>query len=163
MADLICRLYDRDFSTSEAEIRLAEEGITFKRAHPVDKERILAFVKETFSDGWKNECEHSFSQPYPTCYIAVKEKQVIGFACFEATGRDFFGPIGVAPAFRRMRVGDTLTRLCLNSMREMGYAYAIIGWASTGARAFYTEGFGAVELPDSGPEHSIYRNLINVG
>lgn len=162
MADLICRLYERDFSVTAAEAHLKEEGISFKRAHPVDKARILNFVGETFSDGWRNECEHSFSYPFPTCYIAVKDKAVIGFACFEATGRGFFGPIGIAPEFRRKRIGDTLTRLCLNSMKEMGYAYAIIGWASTGARPFYTEGFGAVEIPESEPRNSIYRNLINV-
>ncbi len=162
MADLICRLYERDFSVEAAEARLKEEGITFKRAHPVDKARILNFVGETFSDGWRNECEHSFSYPIPTCYIAVKDKTVIGFACFDATARGFIGPMGVDPQVRQGGIGKALLLTALEQMRAMGYAYAVIGWASTGARPFYTEGFGAVEIPGSEPRNSIDRHLSNV-
>ena len=136
---------------------LAERGISVKRVIGPDKGRVLAFVKEHFGDGWMHECEMSLCSVPSTCYIAVKDKQVIGFSCFEATGKDYFGPIGVDPNLREGKVGTGLLLSCLHSMWEMGYAYAIIGWADDAA-PFYEKTVGAVMIPDSHP--AIYQNLI---
>lgn len=137
--------------------QLEERGITVKRVIAPDKGKVLAFVKEQFGDGWMHECEASLSTVPSTCYIAVKDKKVVGFSCFEATGKDYFGPIGVDPALREEKVGTALLLSCLHSMWEMGYAYAIIGWADDAA-AFYEKTVGAVMIPDSHP--AIYKNLI---
>ena len=137
--------------------RLAEQGIQIKRVIAPDRQRVLQFVEDRFGAGWMHECEAAFSTVPSTCYIAVKDKKVIGFACFEATAKDYFGPIGVDEAFRGGDVGTGLLLSCLHSMCEMGYAYAIIGCADDAA-AFYEKTVGATVIPDSHP--AIYQNLI---
>ena len=52
--------------------------------------------------------------------LKVKDKEIIGFACFEATAKNYFGPIGVAPDCREGGVGTGLLLSCLHSMWEMG-------------------------------------------
>ena len=57
---------------------------------------------------------------------------LIGFACYEATCRNFFGPELVHPEQRRGRgIGKALLLAALHAMRAEGYAYGIIGWASS--------------------------------
>ena len=136
---------------------LAQKGISIKRVIAPDKGRVMGFVQKHFGDGWMHECEAALASVPSTCYVAVQEKQVIGFACFEATGKDYFGPIGVDPACRAHGVGTGLLLCCLHSMWEMGYAYAIIGWADDAA-PFYEKTVGAISIPDSHP--AIYQNLI---
>jgi len=168
MSDLIVKLYDPSLTTaltnSPANL-LADEGSPFadgviiKRAHIIDKEAILSFIRQTFPNSlpWVNECEYSlFNQP-TTCFIAVQHNQVVGFACYDATAKGFFGPMGVNPALRGLGVGRSLLFRCLTAMKEVGYAYAIIGWPATEAVDFYHRVAGAIPIPDSGPESSIYQ------
>ena len=61
------------------------------------------------------------------------------------------------PDCREEGVGTGLLLSCLHSMWEMGYAYAIIGWADEAA-AFYEKTVGAIAIPGSHP--AIYQNLI---
>lgn len=138
--------------------RLMEQGIQIKRVIAPDRRRVLQFVETHFGAGWMQECEAALSTVPSTCYIAVKEKRVIGFACFEATAKDYFGPIGVDEAFRGGDVGTGLLLSCLHTMLEMGYAYAVIGWADNAA-AFYEKTVDATVIPDSHP--AIYQNLIS--
>ena len=86
----------------------------------------------------------------------MKFGQVIGFACFDATCRGFFGPIGVADEARRRGVGRALLLATLHAMSAAGYAYAIIGGA--GEPLFFAKTVGAVEIPDSTP--GIYRDRL---
>jgi hypothetical protein len=37
-----------------------------------------------------------------SCFIAVYEKSIAGFACYDATCKDFFGPTGVKKEFKGM-------------------------------------------------------------
>lgn len=136
---------------------LAGEGIAIKRVIAPDKGRVLAFVQSRFGDGWMHECEAALATVPSTCYVAVREKQVIGFACFEATGKNYFGPIGVDPDCRAHGVGTGLLLSCLHSMWEMGYAYAIIGWVDDAA-PFYEKAVDAI--PIIGGHPAIYQNLI---
>ena len=73
----------------------------------------------------------------------------MGFACYEATCRGYFGPGGVLEAYRGQSLGTRLLFECLRSMKEMGYAYAIIG--GVGPKEFYVKTVGAIEIPDSTP------------
>ena len=135
------------------------DGILIKRAFPADRQKILAFIRDLFGDGWANETETALLQTPPKCWIAVREKQIVGFACWNASAKDFFGPTGVAPGFRGQGIGEALLRRCLVSMREAGYVYAIIGWVSDAA-AFYEKTVGARYIEGGDPDHSVYRNLI---
>jgi len=95
MADMLVKLYDLDFKYND---KLAEEGIAIKRACIVDKDAIMGFVKENFRDEpvWVHECEYALFNNPTSCYIAVQNKTVIGFSCYDATAKGFFGPMGVS-------------------------------------------------------------------
>ena len=74
---------------------LQARGVSIKRVIAPDRGRVLRFVLENFGEGWMHECEAALSTVPSTCYIAVREREILGFSCFEATGKDYFGPIGV--------------------------------------------------------------------
>lgn len=142
----------------ELEADLKKQGVSIKRAFAPDKNKILEFVSTEFHYGWENECECAFSNHPVSCFIAVKDKKVIGFACYDVTAKNFFGPLGVAEEYRKLHVGTALTNQCMLSMKHDGYGYAIIGWAET-AIPFYQKVFGATVIEDSFP--GVYGQLIS--
>ena len=139
----------------------APEGIKIKRAFPGDMYKILDFVCENFGEGWKGEAAYALMQQPPKCWIAVKDGKVIGFACHDASAKDFFGPTGVSKDMRGRGIGEALLRRTLISMREEGYAYAIIGWVGDAAE-FYEKAVGAKYIDGGEPQNSVYRNMIRM-
>jgi len=88
--------------------------------------------------------------------VAVKDANIVGFACYDATALGFFGPIGVAESYRNKGTGRALMAACLLDMKLKGYGYAIVG--SVKDTAYYKNEIGAVEIPNSFP--GIYRYRI---
>lgn len=140
-----------------AEPKLA--GVQIKRAMACDKQRVLSFVKETFGDGWMHEAEVALLNR--SCFIATRDHQILGFACFDATAKGYFGPIGVLEAERGTGVGTALLLRTLTCMHENGYGYAIIGWVDD-AEAFYRKTVGAEWIPGGEPANTEYSNLISL-
>jgi GNAT superfamily N-acetyltransferase len=157
MPDMLVKLYDLP-EKQDLLTKLQTQGITIKRAMTADKHRIVEFVGKHFTTNWRNECECAFARLPVNCYIAVKDKEIIGFACHDVIVRNFFGPTGVLEEHRGYGIGKALLLECLYTMRENGYGYAIIGWVE-GALAFYEKQVGAVMIPDSFP--GAYRDLLN--
>lgn len=153
MPDLLVKLYD----LPEIPQYKLPEGVTVKRVMSPDIGRVMDFIKENFSDGWAWEASKAMYNQPSSCFIAVKEKQVIGFACYDTTALDYFGPLGVKADERKGGIGGTLTLKCLYAMKEKGYGYAIIG--SAGPVDFYRKVCGAtvIESANSG----VYINMIN--
>lgn len=160
MADMIVKLYALEFDSGKKE--LLADGISIKRACIIDKHAILKFVEKNFKNesAWVNECEYALFNSPTSCHIAVKDKEIIGFSCYDATTKGFFGPMGVKKSYRKMGVGSELLMHSLYSMKERGYAYAIIGWVAPKAKLFYQKQVNAIEIEDSPPSKSIYKNLI---
>lgn len=160
MSDMLVRLYERDYDSIKDE--LIKDGITVKKACILDKDVILQFIRENFSDApmWPNECEYALFNNPISCHIAVKNKEIIGFSCYDATAKGFFGPMGVKDSFRGKGVGKELLFRSLASMKENGYAYAIIGWPAHSAARFYQTQVSAIEIPDTPPNKSIYKNSV---
>jgi predicted N-acetyltransferase YhbS len=153
--DMLVKLYDLPQSADAYE-RLRDQGIEIRRALAPEKHKITAWVRENFSEGWASETEVAFARQPISCFIAVKEGTIVGFACHDATCRNFFGPTGVAPQARKNGVGRGLLFACLEAMRQQGFGYAIIGGA--GPVAYYSKAVGAV--PIEGSEPGIYRGLL---
>jgi ribosomal protein S18 acetylase RimI-like enzyme len=144
MPDMLVRLY----ALPEHDRKL-EAGYVVRRAAAYDKSAILRWVTGHFSTQWASEVDVAFSRQPISCFVALHRDTLVGFACYEATCRGFFGPGGVLEAHRGEGLGTTLLLECLRSMREMGYAYAIIG--GVGPKEFYVKAVGAIEIPDSTP------------
>ena len=90
--DMLVKLYEVQ-DCPELMEKLKAEGIFIKKAMTPDLTKITSWVKETFGQGWADECTAAILTD--GCWIAVKDKKVIGFACYDATMKDFFGPTGV--------------------------------------------------------------------
>jgi GNAT superfamily N-acetyltransferase len=126
-------------------------GVLWLRKH-----KVAAWVRENFAEGWASETEIAFGHQPISCFIAVREGRVVGFACHDATCRNFFGPTGVEPEARKNGIGTGLLFACLEDMRQQGFGYAIVG--GVGPTAFYSKAVGAV--PIEGSEPGVYRGLL---
>ena len=151
--DMLVKLYEVQDCPELIE-KLKNEGVLIKKAMTPDLTKITSWVKETFGQGWADECTAAILTD--GCWIAVKDKKVIGFACYDATMKDFFGPTGVQEDMRGHGIGKALLIRCLISMKERGYAYAIIG--SAGPKDFYRKAVGAIGIEGSIP--GAYRNMV---
>jgi predicted N-acetyltransferase YhbS len=155
MIDMLVRLYDLPDS-SELYRAVEASGVTLRRARAFEKHTVAAFAREHFSEKWVSEVEVAVTRQPVACFIATRDKQILGFACFDTTQRGFFGPTGVAEEARGSGVGKALLMKALEALREIGYAYAIIG--GVGPREFYAKACGAIEIPGSDP--GVYRDIL---
>lgn len=157
MKDMLVRLYDIK-DDPEQEKKLNAEGIKIFRVLPPDIGKAVEFAR-TFGEGWANECLAGCTNHPASCFVAVKEKKIIGFACYDATAKDFFGPTGVLSSERGKGIGMVLLKKCLCAMAAEGYAYAIIGGVDA-ARVFYEKAVNAVTIEGSSP--GLYATLIQL-
>ncbi len=123
MADLLVKLYDIK-DCPELIDELEKKDIHIVRVLSPDKFKVLDFVEEKFSKGWRSECESGFYNTPVSVFAAVTNKKVIGFAAYDATARGFFGPTGVAGcrarAYDKMPFVDARIRLRLRNNRLGG-------------------------------------------
>lgn len=153
--DMLVKLYDikDDWSFIKEQ---DEKGITIRKAIGPEKSRIVKFANEKFSDYWGSEVEKGMANSPVSCWIAVKDLQLIGFACYDTTGLGFFGPTGVDEVCRGKGTGKALLMACLLDMKLKGYGYAVIG--AVGPAEFYAKTVGATNIP--GSEQSVYKTLL---
>lgn len=156
MKDMLVRLMELP-DASELESKLLEkEKVVFRRAIAPEKHLVSEWVMEQFGAYWKSEVEVAFSRQPVSCWIAQRGNKLLGFACYESTARNFFGPTGTMESERGKGIGKVLLIKSLESMREIGYAYAIIG--GVGPAEFYEKAVGAKII--EGSEISIYQHLL---
>jgi predicted N-acetyltransferase YhbS len=155
MTDMLVRLYDLP-DAAELYRAVAATGVTLRRARAFETHTVAAFAKEHFSAKWVSEVEIALSRQPVACFIATRDQLILGFACFDVTQRGFFGPTGVAEGARGLGLGKALLLKSLEALRELGYAYAIIG--GVGPKEFYAQACGAIEIPGSDP--GIYGDIL---
>jgi len=155
MADLIVRLYDLP-SLAPAIDRIEQEKVEIRRALTPEKSIVVQWVAASFSSAWADECAVSFARQPLACFLALRQGQICGFVAYEATCRNFLGPIGVDDGSRGRGIGEALLLCALHAMRNEGYAYAIIGGA--GPTEFFQKAAGAMLITDSEP--GIYRGML---
>lgn len=159
MADMLVKLFQLEPDTALF-ARLQKEKVRVRRALPPDRDQIVAFVQENFPE-FAAETACAFSHLPVHCYIATEAGRLVGFACYEVTAPDFFGPTAVLQSHRRRGIGRALLLQCLFALKELGYAYAIIGWPATDAVHFYKTAVGATMIEEDTP--GLYRDMINQG
>jgi phosphoribosylglycinamide formyltransferase-1 len=112
---------------------IEDAGYSFERAAP-GSGAYLAWIDEQFGGTWSSEAFAGKS------VIAKRGDRYAGFATYDPRGLRFswlrglgaeegvgiFGPFGVAPEFRKSPIGPHLLRAALASLREAGYARALI-------------------------------------
>ena len=150
--DLLVNLYDMGAAPLPA-----EEGLSVRRALSPDRDKVLAFVRAHWP-GWESECACAFGGQPPCCFLALRGGELVGFACYDATARGYFGPIGVRPGAGGGGVGRRLLYAALEGMREAGYGYAVVGWMDS-ALGFYQHSVKCFPIPESQPRNTIYQRL----
>jgi hypothetical protein len=164
MPDMLVRLYDLP-DPRPYEERMASRGFRVRRMTPLDRYDVRAFVRANFNDRWAAEAEAAFSHGHPvTGFVAVRGGEIVGFAVYEATWRNFFGPTGMREDLRaKTGAGAVMLIRCLEAMREMGYGYAIIG--GVGPAVFYERVCGAsiIEGSDPGMYADLHREMRERG
>lgn len=156
MPDLLVPLYALPNLLPAGPVYLEPE-VTIRVAMPYETSQVLNWIAEEFSPGWRDEASIAFSRNPIACLIATRQGQLLGFACYDATARGFFGPLGVSSSARAGGIGTHLTLKALSIMRELGYAYAIIG--GVGPTEFYRKIAPIFEIPHSSP--GIYGDRLN--
>ncbi|WP_020530570.1 GNAT family N-acetyltransferase [Flexithrix dorotheae] len=155
MQDMLVRLYDLPQVHNEV-LALEKKGITIRRPLAPEKTLLTKWAKNHFSALWADEVDVAFSRNPVSCLIAIQNQEIIGFACYETTSKNYFGPTGVLPTHRGLGLGKILLIESLRLMKESGYAYAIIG--GVGPAEFYKKAVDAVLIEGSDP--GIYKGLL---
>ena len=148
--DLLVNLYDVDYKYDlDADIKVVR--VLSPNIHLVND-----FIKTNFGDNWTSEASVALYKTNPTCFVAVKEKEIIGFSCYDATAKGYFGPIGVSEKYRIKGVGKALLLEALHGLKNDGYGYAIIGGGS-GKYEFYKKVCNAIPINN---KVDIYTRMI---
>src|SRR6266576_4213260 len=106
--------------------RLNDEGVNIRRAQPFEITPVRNFIEQNFSVAWADEISVGFANQPVSVHIATRADRVIGFAGYECTRRNFFGPTGVIESERGRGIGKALLLSALWGLRELGYVYGII-------------------------------------
>lgn len=123
--DLLVNLYSRRMAALAERVGAVEA--TIRVALPPELHIIQDWVRRNFSDYWVSELTVAMAHQPPGCLVAIDNGELVGFACYDATARGFFGPTGVAESHRGKGIGAALLYHTLAAMKAQGYAYAVIG------------------------------------
>jgi len=156
MPDMLVKLYELPELHPLLD-KLERQGIVVRRAYPYELTPVRQFVARHFSQGWADELTGGFARQPVSVFLAQEGDRCVGFAGYECTTRDYFGPEGVLEEYRGRGLGKALLLCCLHALREMGYAYAIIGAA--GPVEFYTQACGAIPIEGSTPGFYCHQRL----
>ena len=153
--DYLVNLYALSAS-AEIDAKMRAGGVTVRRALSPEYEIICDWIREHFGSGWSGETAIAFMRQPISCFIALKNKNLQGFAVYDSTSRGFFGPTGVDEKARGSGIGHALLLATLLDMRNVGHSYAVIG--DIGPAEFYVNAVGAIPIP--GSEQGLYADLL---
>lgn len=156
MQDMLVKLYDLPEDAALAQSK--DPTVVIRRAMAPDMLQVIDFVQSLSSKFAAGECQICFQGHPITCFVATRGSKILGYACYNATAPDFFGPTAVLREERGKGIGRALLLRSLAALREQGYGYAIIG--GVGPQAFYQKTVGAVLIPGSDP--GIYKDFLGI-
>jgi len=155
MGDMLVRLWELP-ELQPVLARMGSAGVVVRRALAPEKAVVVGWVRARFP-AWVSEVEVAMAHLPASCFVAVRDGAVVGFACHDAICRNFFGPAGVEESQRGRGIGTALLLAALHAQQARGYAYAIIG--GIGPAEFYTKVVGATPIERSQP--GIYDGLVS--
>ena len=155
MPDMLVKLYELPEMTDVLSY-VYGHGIEICRAMAPDKARILSWIGEHSTPGAVGEADVCFSHTPISLFLATRGKEIVGFACYNATAPNFFGPTRVLESEQKKGIGKALLLKSLHALHAQGYAYAIIG--GVGPQQFYEKVVGATLIEGSKP--GIYRDYL---
>lgn len=155
MADMLVKLYELPPLQGRLDA-LSAEGITIKRPIGPENYAVIDWIEEKFCRIWAGESENAFFRSPRSIFVATRGTELLGFACYDATAKGFFGPTGVAQDERGKGIGAALLLACLYAMRDEGYGYAIIG--GVGPAEFYSKICGATLIEPV--SRGIYKDML---
>jgi len=154
MPDMLVKLYELP-ELEPALRRVGDNGIVVQRARTPERPRVGDWMRERFPF-WLSEVEAAFHRSPVSCFLARRDRDLVGFACYDAFCLNFFGPTGVLESERGKGIGQALLLAALHAQKALGYGYAIIG--GVGPAEFYERCVGAAVIPGSDP--GMYRDLL---
>ena len=151
---MLVKLYD--LPSLEEAIELASaRGVAIRRGLSAEKPQVVEWVRANFTT-WVAEVEAAFCRLPIACFIAVRDRDILGFSCYDATCKNFFGPEGVLESERGRGFGRALLLAALHAQKAQGYAYSIIG--EVGPAQFYAKTVGAAAIEGSTP--GVYAGML---
>lgn len=142
IVNLTVDLRSRDFATEGLSAELARAGVTTRRPHAGDRERLDAYMAANWSASWRAEMLASLQREPATGFIAEQDGEIVGFTAYDIARRGWFGPIGTDPKVRGLGVGKLLLYLCLEAWQDEGLESCEIVWI--GPLRFYASTADAV-------------------
>ena len=103
MMDMLVRLYDLP-DIEEDLRRLEREGFLIRRPGAYERHLVADWVGRNFSPKWVSEAKVAFGRQPISCYIATREKKILGFACYDVTARGSGGR-GAQKRIRHRAIG----------------------------------------------------------
>ena len=160
MPDMLVKLYELPPVEPHLE-KLRALNIEIRRPIGPENYAVINWIRDHFGPGWAGEAENAFFQAPKSMFIAVRKMphekpDILGFACYDATVKGFFGPTGVDEKERGQGIGLALLLAALHGMKDTGYGYGVIGGA--GPVDFYKKCCGAIVIEDSTP--GVYRWMV---
>jgi len=155
--DMLIKLYGSTIGSNDPlGSPIALEGVDIRKPIGPEHTTVARWVEKQFGVGWASEVQVALANRPVSAWLATRSGELLGFACYDATARGFFGPIGVSEAARGQHLGSALLLACLRDMRTVGYGYAIVG--GVGAPEFFRRVAGATEIPGSTP--GMYAGML---
>ncbi len=139
--DMTVHLHSADLAYETVRERLAQEGISVRRASEDEIRQAGDLAQAGFSPAWQWEVEQASHYAPVPLFVALDGERVVSFAVYDTTGYARFGPTGTLPEYRRRGIGGCLMRMCFADMKERGDTSAQIGWV--GPISYYARAVGA--------------------
>lgn len=107
--------------------------VPIRRCEHSDRERLYRFIADNFARAWAWEVDLAFSAGKPTCLVAERKREIVGFSGWELNNRGLgsFGPQGVVEHERGSGIGKRLLLDTLSEMSRAGHRMARIPWVSS--------------------------------
>lgn len=147
MPDLLVKLYDLP-----SERPSLPDGVSIRPVMAAETSMVRDWIEENFSRGWADEFLQGAYAETTSSIIAIEERKIIGFVCYDVSAIGMFGPTGVDKSARGRGLGAALLFAALDAMVAKGHAYAVIGWA--GPVEFYEKLVGATVIEGSEERYS---------